>query len=45
MDYQIVIETCCEILLVSFPFALVFMICQKIINIVIRFVFGKEVKF
>lgn len=42
---QLIIETICNILWIAFPFALIFMLIQKIINIFVRFVFGKEVKF
>lgn len=45
LEWQVIIETICTIMLYSFPFALVFMICQKLIDIFTRFAFGKEVKF
>jgi len=45
LDYQIVINTVATILLVSFPIALIFMIFQKLVQIFISFVFGKEISF
>ncbi len=45
LNYQIVVDLMCSIMLIAFPIALVFMIAQKIIGIFISFVFGREVTF
>ena len=45
VDYQIVVDLVTNIMLVAFPIALIFMICQKITGIFISFVFGKEINF
>lgn len=45
VNYQIVVNLVTNIMLVSFPIALIFMICQKLIGIFISFVFGKEITF
>lgn len=43
--YQPVVNLVVNVLYVSFPIALIFMICQKLIGIFISFVFGKEITF
>lgn len=45
VNYQIVVDLVTNIMLVAFPIALIFMICQKLIGIFISFVFGKEITF
>ena len=45
VDYQIVVDLVTNIMLVAFPIALIFMICQKITGIFISFVLGKEINF
>lgn len=45
VDYQVIIDMLSGVMLVSFPIALIFMICQKLISIFTSFVFGKEVTF
>ena len=45
MNYQIAIDMACNILMVSFPIALVFMISQKIIGCFTGVVFGKDITF
>ena len=45
VDYQIVVNTTCNILAVSFPIAFVFIICQKIISSFLGVVFGKDINF
>lgn len=45
LNYQIVIDLVTNMMLVAFPIALIFMICQKVVAIFISFVFGKEVTF
>lgn len=42
---QQIINVITQCFSVAFPFALVFMICQKISNIMIAFIAGKSVKF
>lgn len=44
-NYQCVIDLVINIMTVSFPIAMIFMICQKIVGIFVSFVFGKEVDF
>ena len=44
-DYQIVVNLVCYIMAISFPIALVFMICQKIIGTFMGVVFGKNISF
>lgn len=45
VDYQIIINMLVNVMTISFPIALIFMICQKLISIVVGFIFGKEVSF
>lgn len=45
VNYQCVVDLITNMMLVSFPIALIFMICQKLVGIFISFVFGKEVTF
>lgn len=45
VDYQIIVNMLTNVMIVSFPIALIFMICQKLIYIFTSFVFGKEVTF
>lgn len=45
LNYQCVVDLATNIMLLSFPIALIFMICQKLCGIFISFVFGKEVNF
>lgn len=45
LNYQIVIEMLVNIMTITFPIALIFMICQKLIGIFVSFVFGKEINF
>lgn len=45
IDYQVVVNLVTSIMLVSFPIALIFMICQKLVGIFVAFVFGKEISF
>ena len=45
IDYQEVVNLMINVLYVSFPIALIFMICQKLVGIFVSFVFGKEVTF
>lgn len=45
IDYQVVVNLVASIMLVSFPIALIFMICQKLVGIFVAFVFGKEISF
>ena len=45
INYQIVVTMLVNIMTVSFPIALIFMIAQKLTNIVISFIFGKEITF
>lgn len=45
VDYQIVVNMTCNILAISFPIALVFIICQKIIASFLGVVFGKDISF
>lgn len=45
LNYQVVIDLVTNMMLVAFPIALIFMICQKLIGIFVSFVFGKEVTF
>lgn len=42
---QQIIDTLTQCFSIAFPFALVFMICQKICNIMISMIAGKTVKF
>ena len=44
-NYQVVVDLASNIMLISFPIALIFMIVQKVTGIFISFVFGKEVTF
>ena len=44
-NYQVIIDLLANVMLVAFPIALIFMICQKIIGVFISFVFNKEVTF
>lgn len=45
IDYQVIINMLVNVMTIAFPIALIFMICQKLISIVVGFIFGKEVKF
>ena len=45
INYQIVVEMMVNIMTVSFPIALIFMICQKVTGMFIGFVMGKDVSF
>lgn len=45
VNYQIVIDLACNMMMIAFPIALIFMIVQKVCGIFISFVFGKEVTF
>ena len=45
IDYQSIIDTAGNIMLISFPIALVFYISRTIVGIFLDFVFGKEVSF
>ena len=45
LNYQCVIELITNMMTITFPIALIFMICQKLIGIFVSFVFGKEVDF
>ncbi len=45
LNYQVVIDLVTNMMLVAFPIALIFMICQKTIGIFVSFVFGKEITF
>lgn len=45
LNYQAVIDLVTNMMLVAFPIALIFMICQKIIGMFVSFVFGKEITF
>lgn len=43
IDYSLIITMLSNVMLVSFPIALLFMIVSKIVNIFTSFVFGKKV--
>ena len=45
IDYQEVVKLMTDVLYISFPIALIFMICQKLVGLFVSFVFGKEVTF
>lgn len=45
LNYQAVIDLVTNMMLVAFPIALIFMICQKFIGMFVSFVFGKEITF
>lgn len=45
LNYQIVLNLCSYMLAISFPVALFFMICQKIIASFLGVVFGKNISF
>lgn len=45
MNYQIVVDLACNVMFVSFPIALVFMITQKIVATFTGVVFGKDIHF
>ena len=45
LNYQCVIDLITNMMTITFPIALIFMICQKVIGIFVSFVFGKEVDF
>lgn len=45
LNYQCVIDLITNMMTITFPIALIFMICQKLIGIFVSFVFGKEVDF
>lgn len=45
VNYQCVVDLVTNMMIVAFPIALIFMICQKLIGIFVSFVFGKEVTF
>lgn len=45
LNYQIVIDSVSNMMLIAFPIALIFMIVQKVIGIFVSFVFGKEITF
>ena len=45
VDYQIIVNSVANIMLVSFPIALIFMITQKIIGTFTGVVFGKDITF
>lgn len=42
---QQIIDVITQCFAVAFPFALIFMICQKVSNIMIAFIAGKSVRF
>ena len=44
LDYQILINAYVQLTLFAFPLATVMLICEKLIGIVQRFIFGKEIK-
>lgn len=44
-DYQVIVNMVANVLFISFPIALVFMICQKIIGSFTGVVFGKDITF
>lgn len=45
VDYQVVINMTSNIMFISFPIALIFMIAQKIIGCFTGVVFGKNITF
>lgn len=45
MNYQIVLQMLTNVMLVSFPIALIFMVVQKVVGIFVSFLFGKDVSF
>ena len=45
IDYTTIMTTISQLMAISFPIGLIFMIIQKIIGIFVAFVFGKEVTF
>ena len=45
IDYQVVINLVCYVIAISFPIALVFMICQKILGTFMRVIWGKDITF
>ena len=45
MDYQSIVNLVCQILMISFPFALIFMIGQKLISVITGLIFGKDISF
>lgn len=45
IDYQVIVNMLVNVMTITFPIALIFMICQKLIGIFVSFVFGKEVNF
>lgn len=45
VDYQIIVNLVANMMIIAFPIAMIFMICQKLIGIFIAFVFGKEISF
>lgn len=42
---QQIVNTITQCFSIAFPFALIFMICQKVSNIMIAFIAGKSVRF
>lgn len=45
VNYQIIVDMLANVMIVAFPIALIFMICQKLIGLFVSFVFGKEITF
>ena len=45
LNYQVVIDLVSNMMLIAFPFALIFMIVQNVFGIFVSFVFGKEITF
>lgn len=44
IDYQVVINAYTQLLLFSFPLAVIMLLCEKLIGIVQKFIFGKEIR-
>lgn len=45
VNYQVCVDLASYCLAISFPIALVFIICQKIIGSVLGVMFGKDISF
>ena len=43
IDYQVVINLVCTILVYAFPIALIFMVAQKLVSMLTNLMFGKDV--
>lgn len=44
IDYQVLIDAYTQLTLFAFPLGVIMLLCEKLIGIVQRFIFGKEIR-